>query len=318
MDKIFDVAVIGAGPSGISTAIECKINNMDVVLFEKTASSGATLQQYYKDGKRVDKIYKKQDVELKGSIDFFDGTKESTLDLFNDLLKKYEIDIRYNHEIDNVSLDDNIFIIRSSNNEIFKAKFIAICIGKMGQPNKPSYPLPPKLRKQINFNVNDCVKGEKILVVGGGNSAVEYATYLSEICDTTLNYRRKEFSRINDENAKSLELCLKNGLKPSFGVDIIGLEDCDGKIKVNFTNDTSDIFDRLVYAIGGVAPVDFLKKCNISVDGNGVPDKMDENTHESNIKNIFVSGDILFKNGGSIVIGLNHGYDIAQSIKNRI
>lgn len=318
MKKIFDVAVIGAGPSGISSAVESKISNLDVVLFEKSSNLGATLIQYYKDGKRVDKIYKKQDVALKGNIDFTDGTKESTLELFKNLIDKYQIDIRYNHEIDNISLENDIFTIRAGNNETFKAKFIAICIGKMGQPNKPSYPLPPKLRKKINFNVNDCVKGEKVLVVGGGNSAVEYATCLPEICETTLNYRRKEFARINEENAKALESALQNGLKPLFGIDISSLEDVDGKIKVNFTDDSSDTFDRVVYAIGGVAPVDFLKKCNISVDSNGVPDKMDENTHESNIKNIFVSGDILFKNGGSIAIGLNHGYDIAKAIKNRI
>ena len=113
--------------------------------------------------------------------------------------------------------------------------------------------------------------------------------------------------------AKALEKSLQNGLQSKFGIDIASVVDENSKFKVTFTDNTTAIFDRIVYAIGGVAPVDFLTKCGINVDSHGVP-QCDENK-ESNVKNLFVVGDILFKNGGSIAISMNDSYLIAQNIQ---
>ncbi len=312
--KQYDVVIIGAGPGGIASAIECKkMGIQNIVLLEKTDKICATIREYYKDGKRVDKDYKGQIVDLKGHIPFNDGNKESTLELLEKLLVENHIEVLYNHEAEQVLTQNNHFITRTTNNVTFESKFAIVAIGKMGKPNKPSYPLPISLRKKVNFNVNECVAGENTLVVGGGNSAVEYATYLASITQTTLNYRRKEFTRINDENAKALEKSLQNGLQSKFGIDIASVVDENSKFKVTFTDNTTAIFDRIVYAIGGVAPVDFLTKCGINVDSHGVP-QCDENK-ESNVKNLFVVGDILFKNGGSIAISMNDSYLIAQNIQ---
>lgn len=315
--KQYDVIIAGAGPGGIASAVECKKMGMQkVLLLEKTDKISSMIREYYKDGKRVDKDYKGQVVDLKGHIAFGDGNKESTLALFEKLLQENEIEILCNHEVEQIVKTDNIFNIRTTNNNVFESQFAIVSIGKMGKPNKPSYPLPISLRKKINFNVNECVAGENILVVGGGNSAVEYAIYLTSITPTTLNYRRKEFNRINDENARELQKSLANGLHSKFGIDIVSVADEDSKLKVIFSDESVGIFDRIVYAIGGVAPVDFLKKCGIEVDSHGVA-QCNENK-ESNIRNLFVVGDILFKNGGSIALAMNDAYIIAQEIQKRM
>ena len=82
------------------------------------------------------------------------------------------------------------------------------------------------------------------------------------------------------------------------------------KIKLNFTDKSSEVYDRVIYAIGGSTPVDFLQKCGIEVDDKGVP-VFDEN-RQSNVKGIFVAGDIASKNGASIVVGLNDGVIINE------
>lgn len=313
----YDVVIAGGGPAGIASAIECKKMGIDkVLLLEKTDNIAATIREYYKAGKRVDKDYKGQVVDLKGHIDFRDGNKESTLELFENLLKENNVEIKFNSEVDNVAKSEDGFIVRCANNTTYSARFVILCIGKMGKPNKPSYPLPISLRKKINFNVNDCVAGENILVVGGGNSAVEYAIYLTSVTNTTLNYRRAEFTRINDENAKGLQESLKAGLQPKFGIDITSVVDEDSKLKVTFSDDSIGIFDRIVYAIGGVAPVDFLKKCGVNVDNHGCAICSD--IKESNIENVFVLGDILFKNGGSIAICMNDAHTAISAIKTRL
>lgn len=314
---MYDVIIVGAGPGGIAAAIECKkagINN--ILLLEKSDKISAMIREYYKAGKRVDKDYKGQVVEIAGSIPFTDSNKEETLALFEKLLAENSVQILYNHEVDRIVKKGEIFSVRCVNNEIFESKFAIIGIGKMGKPNKPSYPLPINLRKKVNFNVNECVKGEKILVVGGGNSAVEYAVYLSSITPTMLNYRRKEFTRINEENARELESALSKGLVGKFGIDIESVSDVDSKFIVKFSDGSSETFDRIVYAIGGVTPVDFLRKCGVEIDASGLP-KVDSN-FESEVKNLFVVGDLLYKSGGSIAISMNDAYKIVGVIKSRI
>ena len=230
MAEVYDIAIIGGGPGGIGAAVESAALGIEnVVVFEKSEQHNATIRQFYKDGKRVDKDYKGQVVDLKGSIAFVDGTKESTLELFDKLLATQRI--HYKTDIESIQKVGDIFEIHSSGGQSFKARFVVIAIGKMGQPNKPSYAIPPTIRKKVQFNANNIQSDEKVLIVGGGNSAVEYATLLCKDNDTTLNYRRTEFSRINDANAKQLQDSIQSGaLKTRLGVDIEGLEDSEGKV----------------------------------------------------------------------------------------
>lgn len=318
MKEIYDIAIIGGGPGGIASAVESMILGIkDVVLFEKGEGHSTTIRKFYKDKKRVDKDYKGQKVELNGNIYFCDGTKESTLDLFDKIIQENGFEAQFQTEVESIEKQGNYFVVHTAKNTTIKAKFIIISIGKMGQPNKPSYPIPTSIKNLVNFNANSCVDGEKILVVGGGNSAVEYACVLSESNPVTLNYRRKEFSRINETNQESLSACFENGkIEPKLGVDIQSLEDKEGKVQVNFMDNTSAIYDRVVYAIGGMAPVDFLRKCGVELDADGVP--LIDDKHQSSIQGVYIAGDILYKNGGSIAAALNHGFDIVQEIKRRL
>ena len=92
-DKIYDIVIIGGGPGGIGCAIEASAHKIgNILLIEKTENHSNTIRKFYKDNKRVDKDYKGQVITLQGNVDFFDGTKETTLDYFNDLLDNEKID----------------------------------------------------------------------------------------------------------------------------------------------------------------------------------------------------------------------------------
>ena len=317
MEPIYDIAIIGAGPAGIGTAIESYIFGIkNILLIEKAENHSATIRTFYKDNKRVDKDWMGQKVECEGRIIFMDGTKETTLDLFDKLLDKHKIETKFNTEVEKVEKEGNTFTITTTNNHTFKAKNVVIAIGKMGKPNKPSYKIPPSIRQFVNFNLDKCQKGEKVLVVGGGNSAAEYAYFLADTNDVTLNYRREKFTRLNPENERIINEYAKNKkLKLKLGVDITGLESEHGKPKVNFTDGSSEVYDRIIYAIGGTTPTEFLKKCGIEVVDNKV--EVDEN-YETNTPGLFAAGDIGTPTGGSIAIALNHGFRIAKHIKERM
>lgn len=315
---MFDLAIIGAGTTGISTAVEAKILGIEkIVLFEKGETPMMTIRKFYKDGKRVDKDYKGQEVALAGNIAFKDGDKEGTLEFFESFLDSQKIELKTHTDIEKVEKKENFFEITSSGGESFQAHFVVIAIGKMGQPNKPSYSIPLPIRSLVNFNANSVKEGEKLLIVGGGNSAVEYAYDLCKSNPTTLNYRRSEFARINDTNAEELKKAIDSGkLKTKLGVDIVALSDEGGQVGVEFADGSKEVFDRAIYAIGGATPLDFLQKCKLELDDSQTPKS--SKICETSIQGLFVAGDIALSNGGSIAIGLNHGHQIAQEIAKRL
>jgi thioredoxin reductase (NADPH) len=315
-DKKYDIAIIGAGPAGISTAIEAIILGIkNIIIFEKGDNHSMTIRKYYKDNKRVDKDWRGEKIEIEGNIYFTDGTKESTLDLFDQLLESHNVDYSFNTEIDSVTpLGDGGFKINTINQKSYISQNVVVAIGNMGKPNKPSYKIPKTLLKNIAHNLDKCKENEDVLVVGGGDSALEYAYYLADTNRVTINYRKKEFTRANDTNKEILQKYVNDGkIVLKTGIDIESLEDEDDKIKANFSDNTSAIFNKAVYAIGGMAPTDFLKKCNIEVNEKGFP-SYDQN-HQTSVKGLYTAGDVAVRTGGSIALSLNHGSKIVNHIK---
>ena len=313
IDTVYDLIIIGGGPGGIGAAVEAKeLGLKKVLLIEKTENHSHTIRKFYKDKKRVDKDWKGQAVELEGNIEFVDGTKESTLDYFDKLLDDKLIDSKFNCEVQKVTKIDDIFNVETSEGT-FEAKNVIVAIGRMGKPNKPSYKIPVSLRSQVGYNLDKCGKGEKILVVGGGDSAVEYACDLSETNEVTLTYRRDTLSRPNPTNQEMIAKYAKEGkVSLKLGIDIESVENEHGQLRINYNDGTYELYDRVIFAIGGTTPKDFLKACGFTLDEKGEP-IFDEN-YESEIKGLYVAGDIAFASGGSIAIALNHGYRIVKHI----
>jgi len=315
MNSIYDLIIIGGGPGGIGSAVEAKILGLDkVLLIEKADNHSHTIRKFYKDKKRVDKDWQGQEVILEGNVKFIDGTKESTLDYFDKLLDDEKIDSRFNCEVNKVEKEeDNIFTVYSSCGT-YRAKNIIVSIGRMGKPNKPNYKIPPSIRTQVNFNLDKCGNGERILVVGGGDSAIEYACELSNSNHVTLNYRKDKLTRPNPTNQEMIKDFANRGkVILKLGVDIESIENEQGEVRVNFTDGSHQFYDRVIYAIGGTTPKDFLKACGITLDKKGEP-IFNPQTYESEQKGLYIAGDIAFASGGSIAIALNHGYKIVNDI----
>jgi thioredoxin reductase (NADPH) len=313
VNNIYDIIIIGGGPGGIGCSVEASYHKVGkILLIEKSENHSHTIRKYYKDNKRVDKDWKGKVIELEGNVEFFDGTKESTLNYFDMLLDTGKIDSLFETEVDRIEKESNLLHIHTPKGT-FKGKNCVITIGKMGKPNKPNYKIPPSLASNINFNLQKCTQGEKILVVGGGDSAAEYAYELAQRNNVTLAYRKENFSRLNPKNEEILrQYDGEEKLRLRLGTDILSLENEDGRIKVNFDNGYHTIYDRIIYAIGGSSPIDFLQKSNIQTDEKGTP--VFDSHYESNIEGLYVAGDIAYNSGGSIAMALNHGYHIVNNI----
>jgi thioredoxin reductase (NADPH) len=313
MEHLYELAIIGAGPAGIATAIESYAVGMrDIILLEKDENHNATIRKFYKDNKRVDKDWKGQKVELDGNIYFVDGTKESTLDFFDQLLDHESLELRTHTEVQKIVKIHEGFEVFIAGGSI-RAKYVVVTIGRMGKPNKPDYKIPLSLKSQIHHTLDGCTQEEKIMVVGGGDSAIEYAVELCNKNEVCICYRRGTFRRANPTNQADIEKAVSNGtVKALLNTEITGLESESGKVKVLFSDGSSELFDRLVYAIGGTTPSGFLSGSGIREE-EGKP-VHDEN-YQTNVEGLFVAGDITQESGGSIALGLNHGYAIAHHIR---
>ena len=313
-EHIYELAIVGAGPAGIATAVEGYLQGIkDIILLEKDENHNATIRKYYKDNKRVDVEWKGQKVELDGNIYFIDGTKETTLDFFDEILQKHFVELQTHVEVTGIEKKEGYFEVQMSGKTI-KAKYVVVTIGRMGKPNKSSYKIPPAIRKKVNYTTDDCGEGEKVLVVGGGDSAIEYAVDLSAKNEVAICYRRETFRRANPTNQRDIANAIAhNEVRPILGVNIEGLEATeDGRIKVLFNEIEPEVFDRVIYAIGGTTPSAFLASSGIK-EADGKP--VHNESYETNIEGLFVAGDITQESGGSIALGLNQGYAIACHIK---
>ena len=313
MSHRYELAIVGAGPAGIATAVESYLQGVrDIVLLEKDTNHNATIRKYYKDNKRVDVDWKGQKVELDGRIYFVDGTKESTLDFFDEILENHSVELQTHVEVQSIEKKEGYFEVFMAGKSI-EAENVVVTIGRMGKPNKPSYKIPPTLRKKIGYTLDGCSEGEKILVVGGGDSAVEYAVDLSEKNDVSICYRRETFRRANPTNQTNItNVIADKKVKPILGINITALEDDEGRVKVLFSEVEPVTYDRVIYAIGGTTPSAFLSSSGIE-EADGKP--VHNENYETNIEGLFVAGDITQESGGSIALGLNHGYAIACYIQ---
>lgn len=314
--KIYDIVIIGAGPAGIAAAVEAyALGISNILLIEKASNHSTTIRNFYKDGKRVDKEWMGQKLESNGTIAFLDGTKESTLDFFDNLLMAHKIEAAFNEEVEKVVKNGELFDIATTGSN-YHAKSVILAIGRMGKPNKPTCLITPEAKKRVHYNLDACSENESVLVVGGGNSAAEYAVDLAEKNDVALSYRRANFTRLNAINILNVERLSSHGkIRMLMGTNITSIDEKDGKIRVSFAEIGPELFDRVVFAIGGSTPVDFLKKCGVELK-DGEPVLSSE--FETGTKGMFISGDIAFKNGGSIVVALDMSYKIVKKIKEEI
>ncbi len=280
-------------------------------MVEKDENHNATIRKFYKDKKRVDKDWQGQTVELDGNIFFIDGTKESTLDFFDEVLEKHSVELKTHTEVQKILKHDDHFEVMITGGSIL-AKHAVVTIGRMGKPNKPDYKIPSGIKKKVAYTLESCSLDEKVMVVGGGDSAIEYAVDLAHKNEVSICYRRENFRRANPTNQKDIADALKKGsVRAILGVNILALEDDEGKVRVVLDEGETESYDRVIYAIGGTTPSAFLTSSGIGIeDGKPVHD----DNYMSNVEGLYVAGDITQESGGSIALGLNHGYAIANHI----
>lgn len=304
-------SIIGAGPAGLAAAVELKANGIkDIIVFEKGEDICSTIREFYPQGKRVDKVFKGLQLDAEGLCNFETETKEAFLERMRKYVMDYDIQIKFHTKIEELEKLNDLYAIKDETHIVAESFIVILATGVFDKPKKPSYPIPEEIKDKVFFRLpNELPKNEKILVVGGGNSAVETACTLSGSCQVFLSYRRERLFRVNEENIKELEK-RKNKIRFLFNSDIERLEPADEQIKVIFKDGSQEIFSKIFYCLGGSTPKDFLKKIGIEfTDGQPNIDEFGE----SNLERVFLIGDVAVQRG-SIMLAFNTAHKAVKRI----
>ena len=309
-----DLLVIGAGPAGISTAIEARaagVPSSQIIVLEKGPEHSYAIRRFYPDGKRVDAVYKGLEVPCEGRLCIVDGSKQETLDYLDQAIRDYHLRVHYDEGVDTIEKrPDGLFEVKTPR-AAYQAKVVVVAIGILGKPNQPAYKLPKvQCKGRIHFDVTSAqLEGERALVVGGGDSAADFVHFLvGKGFAVDLSYRGAKLVRMNPINLEDMEGLLKSGrlslLMPS---DIAGVESDGGRPRVLFQQPelAPRTYDHLVYALGGSTPAGFLQSTGIRMHGSE-PVLGEGGT--TNVPGLFLAGDLTAGGkGGSIITAFNSG-----------
>lgn len=259
----YDLIVVGAGPAGISATLAAKKFNLKTLVLEQDTLGGTVFT--FPRAKIV--MTSEMDIPLHGKVKLHETSKKQLLELWNSILTKNEIQIQENSKVDAIIPEGDIFKVEVNNGEVYTTKSILLAIGRRGTPRKLNVPGENSEKVAYRLLEPELIKNKKILVVGGGDSAIESALLLTDNNKVTLSYRSNTFSRLKPKNAIAINNAIKNNqIKALFNSNVVSIE--PGLIR--YTKDDSNEVhnlenDHVFIFAGGELPTQFLKKIGIEI-----------------------------------------------------
>ena len=259
---IYDVLIVGAGPGGISASLRAIEHQLNYVTVEQD-EIGGTVAKYPRQ-----KLVLTSPVEfpIYGKFKKTELSKENMLAFWHTVLQRADFKARIGEKVENISKGaDEIFTVVTSKNR-YRAHAVVLAIGKSGTPRKlgvKGEELPKVMYRLIE---TEAYTDNKVLVVGGGDSAVEAAMGLAHQRgnQVTLSYRQGAFSRIKERNVQRVEECIRKG-KVRVLFNSTPVEFKPESVVLNVNGQVQEIPNDYVWIFaGGTPPIDFLKKIGVA------------------------------------------------------
>jgi len=255
------VLIVGAGPAGISAslrAIEKKLNYVTV----DEGEMGGTVAKYPRQ-----KLVMTSPVEFPtyGKFKKTELSKEELIAFWKKVLQRADFKFHSGEKGEEVKKgDDAIFTVVTAKNQ-YRAHNVVLALGKSGSPRKlgvKGEDLPKVMYRLIEA---DHYVNKKILVVGGGDSAIEAAMGLGHQVgnQVTLSYRKEAFSRIKERNSQRIAESIRKG-KVKVVFNSAPVEFKENSVVLDVSGKTQEIPNDYVWIFaGGEPPTAFLKKIGV-------------------------------------------------------
>lgn len=259
----YDLLIVGAGPAGISATLKAQ----ELGLKYKTVEQDTLGGTIYSFPRAKIIMTSPMDLPLYGKIKLVETSKDELLELWKNVLIKNKITISEEEKVQSIVKKNEIFDIETSKGK-FSVATILLAIGRRGSPRKLGVPGENKPKVYYRLLEPEHIHNKNILIVGGGDSAIESALLLSEENNkVTLSYRGDSFNRLKPRNLEKLENALKEK-----SIDVIlnsNIKEIkDDLVLLVTSNDEKvlEINNDLVYVfVGGELPNKFLESIGIEI-----------------------------------------------------
>ncbi len=266
--EAFDVCIVGSGPAGLSAGLEAHSAKLRYVILEQGSVSD-TVRKYPR--KKL-LLAEPVSVPLYGDLWIADASKETLLHVWESIIVNTGLEVRTGVKVDRIVRDGAFFDV-SANGAHYRARRVVLAMGRRGTPRRLGVPGEELDKVFYDIVEMEAFAGQKVLVVGGGDSAVESALGLANQADTEvrLSYRGDAFTRIKARNQEKLDRAIAAGriipmlrtevreIRP----DVVVIEE-DGQSSI-LPNNT------VIVRIGGEAPSTFLEKLGVRIVEKDVP-----------------------------------------------
>ncbi len=258
-----DVLIVGAGPAGLAASLAATKMGLNYQTVEQDSLGGAVFQ--YPRGKLV--MTAPVELPIVGKVQFRNASKEELLKFWNQAATGNGLKISYQERVESVENKDGTFHIKTSTKQ-YVASAILLGIGRRGTPRKLGV-LGEDLPKVVYRLIDpEQYRGQKVIVVGGGDSALEAAASVAELGDTsvTLSYRGDAFQRAKQRNRQRVDdASAKGQLKVLLNSQIREIRP-DEVIVKHAGQELQVSNDAVIVSAGGILPNDFLRSIGIEVE----------------------------------------------------
>jgi putative YpdA family bacillithiol system oxidoreductase len=259
---VHDVLIVGAGPAGISASLQAIQQGLDYVTLERD-EVGGTVAKYPRQ-----KLVMTSPIEfpMYGKFNKTELSKENLLEFWKRVMARADFKVRSGEKVDNIQrAPDGIFTVTTDLGR-YRTQAVVLALGRTGTPRKlgvPGEELPKVMYRLIEA---DHYVNKKILIVGGGDSAVEAAMGLARQHgnQVTLSYRKGSFSRLKDRNVKRIEESVKSG-QLTILFESVPVEIKELSVAIDVRGQRQELPNDFVWVFaGGEPPNDFLKKIGVA------------------------------------------------------
>jgi len=271
--ELLDLVIVGCGPAGLSAALTARARGFRAAVLERE-DVGGTVRHYPRK-----KLVMTEPVQIPGvgKVGAREILKEELVTIWEEAVRKTGLEVATGVTVTGVELrTDGEFRVLSSAGE-HQARRVILAIGRRGVPRKLGIPGEDLPNVTYALREPGAYGGDRVLVVGGGDAAVEAALALSEQpgSEVRLSYRRDRFTRIKAKNRERIERAAEEGIVSIlWSTEVV--ENRPGEVLLrpvsgNGSDDgTGELIalsnDHLFIFAGGELPTPFLKRCGVRID----------------------------------------------------
>ncbi len=308
MSDHYEIAIIGAGPGGLSAAANAAHHKVSHVLLEK-GEIGNTIFDYQLKKLVMDEPKK---LPLRSHLNFIKGKREEVLDSWNQTVSEFEINLIGKANVSKIDKIDGGFKVYFGDRHI-TCSFIILALGSMGTPRPLKIPGADLPHVFYRLNDPDVFSEMDIVVVGAGDAAIENALALCDKNRVTLINRKGEFARAKDDNIALITEAIDKGkIRCYFDSSPSRIE--PKELIINAPEGEVAIpCNHLIARLGGILPRSFIENFGVefpSQDPSAPP--IVDGRYESNVKNLFIIGSLI---GYPLIKqAINQGHEVIEHI----